>query len=317
MIAMMSLAIRIMRESDVDAAEALYRLAFGTFLKLPEPRAFAGAARKIELRRRTWPDAALVAEKGGALVGVAISSRWGSLGLFGPLAVDPEHWRGGIARQLIEAAMPVYDRWHCRAAALFTFPASMAHVALYQSYDFWTRGLTAIMGRPVTAPSPVPQARSMTALSRAERDEAIAQCAALTDTLYPGMDLRDEIAAVVAHPTADAIILAEGSRIAGFAICHCGKASEADSATVYVKFAAVRSGVAAARDFKRLLDAANDFANRHGATRLDASVNMGCMEAYRLMLAAGFRTVMQGVAMHSPWIEIYDRPDVFALEDWR
>jgi hypothetical protein len=44
---------------------------------------------------------------------------------------------------------------------------------------------------------------------------------------------------------------------------------------------------------------------------------MGAMEAYRLMMAAGFRTALQGIAMHRPWIEIYDRPDVFALEDWR
>jgi hypothetical protein len=26
---------------------------------------------------------------------------------------------------------------------------------------------------------------------------------------------------------------------------------------------------------------------------------------------------MQGVGMHRPWIDIYDRPDIFALEDWR
>jgi GNAT superfamily N-acetyltransferase len=281
MIVRMSLAIRPLEDADVEAAEKVRRLAFGTFFGLPDPLSFSGTARLVENRHRAWPDGALVAEKDGVIVGVAISSRWGSLALLGPVAVHPEHWRGGVARTLLEASMPIYQRWHCRAAALFTFPNSTTHVGLYQRFGFWPRSLTAIMRRPVAAPSPAARARSMTALSRAERDETIAHCAALTDTLYPGMDLRDEIAAV------------------------------------YVKFAAVRSGVAAARDFKRLLDAANDFANRHGATRLDASVNMGCMEAYRLMLAAGFRTVMQGVAMHSPWIEIYDRPDVFALEDWR
>jgi hypothetical protein len=79
----------------------------------------------------------------------------------------------------------------------------------------------------------------------------------------------------------------------------------------------VRSGATAAPDFGLLLDAANDFAHRSGASRLNAGVNMGCMEAYRQMLAAGFRTLLQGVAMHRPWTPIYDRPDVFALEDWR
>ncbi|HLI21994.1 MAG TPA: hypothetical protein VKV32_12795, partial [Stellaceae bacterium] len=85
----------------------------------------------------------------------------------------------------------------------------------------------------------------------------------------------------------------------------------------YVKFAAVARGAAAAQDFRRLLDAASDFAHKNGTAKLNASVNMGCMEAYRLMIAAGFRTVMQGVGMHRPWIDLYDRPDIFALEDWR
>jgi predicted N-acetyltransferase YhbS len=317
MIGAMSLTIRPLEEADVEAADKVRRLAFGTYFGVPDPLSFSGTARLVETRRRTWPDGALVAEKDGAIVGVAISSRWGSLGLFGPLSVHSEHWRGGIARSLLEASMPIYDRWHCRAAALFTFPSSLTHVGLYQRYGFWPRSLTAIMNRPVTAPSPVPQARSLTAMSAAEQNDAIAQCAALTDQLFAGMDLRDEIATVVAHPTADAIVLIEGSGVAGFAICHFGPHSEADTGIAYVKFAAARPGPNAARDFQRLIEAANDFAHRNNATKLSASVNMGAMEAYRLMIAASFAAGFNGVAMHRPWIEIYDRPDVFALEDWR
>jgi predicted N-acetyltransferase YhbS len=312
----MSLSIRPLEERDVDAADKVFRLAFGTFFGLPDPLAFAGSARSIESRRRTWPDGALVAEQDGAIIGTAISSRWGSVGIFGPLAVHPQHWRSGIARRLLEATLPIYDRWQCRAAALYTFPASLTHVGLYQSYGFWTRSLTAIMSRPMAGPSPVPQAQSLTSLGAA-RGDAIAQCAALTDAFFPGLDLRDEIATVIAHPTSDALILTEGSLVVGFAICHFGIGSEADRGVAYVKFAAVRSGATAARDFQHILEAANDFAHRSGASRLSASVNMGCMEAYRLMLGAGFRSVMQGVAMHRPWAPIYDRPDIFALEDWR
>lgn len=313
----MSVSIRTLHEADVDAADKVFRLAFGTYIGLPDPSRFAGSARAIELRRRAWPDGALVAEEDGAIVGVAISSRWGSLGVFGPLAVHPQHWRGGVARRLLDATLPIYDRWDCSAAALFTFPSSMTHVGLYQSYGFWARSLTAIMSRPVTEPSPVMQAQSLSSSPEADSTDALAQCADLTDALFPGLDLSDEIATVVAHPTSDALVLTEGSQIAGFAICHVGPGSEADSGVAYVKFATVRQGPSAARDFRRLLDAANDFAHGRGAARLNASVNMGCMEAYRLMIAMGFRTVMQGVAMHRPWIDIYDRPDVFALEDWR
>ncbi|HEY3916934.1 MAG TPA: GNAT family N-acetyltransferase [Stellaceae bacterium] len=312
----MSLAIRPLEAADVDAADKVRRLAFGTYFGFADPLTFSGTAQLIGARRQAWPDGALVAEQDGAIVGLAISSRWGSVGIFGPLAVHPQQWRGGVARRLLDAMMPVYDRWNCRAAALFTFPASLTHVGLYQAYGFWTRSLTAVVSRPVTAASPVPQARSLSAAG-AERGDLIAQCAALTDDFFSGLDLRDEIAIVVAHPTSDAIVLTEGSRVTGFAICHCGAGSEADSGAVYIKFAAARRGPTAAQDFQRVIDAANDFAQRRGAKQLNAGVNMGAMEAYRLMRGTGFRTVMHGIAMHRPWIEIYDRPDVFALEDWR
>ena len=317
MIAAMSLTIRAMRENDVDAADKVFRLAFGTHFGLSDPLAFSGTARTIEFRRRTWPEGALLAEQDGSIAGIAISVRWGGLGIFGPLAVHPQQWRSGVGRQLLEAMMPTYERWQCRAAALFTFPASLTHVGLYQSFGFWPRSLTALMSRPVTGPSPVPEARSLTAMSETERKDAIGQCAAIADALYAGMDLSDEIAAVVGLPRADAIALVDGSRVTGFVICHCGPGSEADTGAVSAKFAAARPGANAGRDFRRLLDAANDFAQRNGASKLNASVNMGAMEAYRLMLQMGFRSYMQGVAMHRPWIELYDRPEIFALEDWR
>lgn len=312
----MSVTIRSLEEKDVEAADKVRRLAFGTYFGFPDPLSFSGSVRLVDVRRRLWPDGALVAEENGAIVGVAISSRWGSLGLFGPLAVDPQHWRSGVARRLLEASMPIYDRWDCRTTALFTFPQSIAHISLYQSFGFWPRSLTALMSRPVEAPISVPEAQSLTALGGQHAD-AIAQCAALTNALFPGLDLRDEIAAVIAHPTSDAIVLSEGSRVIGFALVHIGAGSEADTGASYAKFAAVRPGATAARDFRRLLDAANGLAHRSGATKLNTGVNLGCLEAYRAMLAMGFRTTMQGVAMHRPWGEIYDRPDVFALEDWR
>src|SRR5262249_39071904 len=154
----MSLIIRAMLESDVAAADKVFRLAFGTHFGLPDPLAFTGTARSIEFRRRTWPEGAFVAEKDGTVAGIAMSSRGGRV------AVHPQQWRGGIAGQLLEATMPVYDQWQCRAAALFTFPASLTHVGLYQSFGFWTRSLTALMSRPVTAASPVLEARSLTAM---------------------------------------------------------------------------------------------------------------------------------------------------------
>jgi hypothetical protein len=50
---------------------------------------------------------------------------------------------------------------------------------------------------------------------------------------------------------------------------------------------------------------------------LIAGVSTGRHFAYRLLIGMGFRTERAGIQMHRPWIEAYDRPDVFALDDWR
>jgi GNAT superfamily N-acetyltransferase len=234
----------------------------------------------------------------------------------GPIAVHPAQWRKAIARRLLEATMPVFDRWESRVVGLFTFPERPTHIRLYQSFGFWPRALTAIMARPVTGPSVVPEVLSL-ASDVTDRRDLITQARGLTDSVFAGLDLTREIEMVLEHALGDVILLNEGSQIAGLAICHAGKGSEAGSETVYVKFAAVRSSTDAATRFSRLIAACNDFAHRQGATQISAGVNLGRMNAYRLLIELGFRAGLQGVAMHRPWIEAYDQPDVFVLDDWR
>lgn len=48
-----------------------------------------------------------------------------------------------------------------------------------------------------------------------------------------------------------------------------------------------------------------------------AGVNLAREEAYRHMVARGFRTAIQGVTMHRPNDWGYSRPGVHVLDDWR
>ncbi len=50
---------------------------------------------------------------------------------------------------------------------------------------------------------------------------------------------------------------------------------------------------------------------------MEAGVNLSRSQAYRQMLRRGFRTDIQGVAMHRPDSPGYNRPDVFVVDDWR
>ena len=48
-----------------------------------------------------------------------------------------------------------------------------------------------------------------------------------------------------------------------------------------------------------------------------AGINTARQDAYRRMLARGFRTDFVGVAMERPAEPGYNRPDVYAIDDWR
>ncbi|HXQ49479.1 MAG TPA: GNAT family N-acetyltransferase [Stellaceae bacterium] len=305
------ITLRAMRESDLAAADHLFRLAFGTWFQLPDPMQFRGDAGLFVGRMHAYPDGGVVAESGGAMVGLTFASRWGSLGVLGPVAVHPDYWRRGVARILLPATLENFARWQCRLVGLFTFPASPVHLRLYQDFGFWPRHLTPVMAKPVS-----PDAKSDDAISLAEsRDRAglIASCGELANSVFAGLDLGREIAAVLERKLGDVIAFAAGSRVEGFAICHTGAGSEGGSQGCYIKFALARS----AETLSRLLDASEAFAHRSGAAQISTGTPTGRHGAYRMLAERGFRQTLAGVQMHRPYIEGFDRPDVFALDDWR
>jgi hypothetical protein len=58
-------------------------------------------------------------------------------------------------------------------------------------------------------------------------------------------------------------------------------------------------------------------ASSRNVARLTAGVNTARFEAYRRMLARGFRTDVLGVAMDRPNEAAYNRSGVYVLDDWR
>lgn len=310
--------IRPMRAADLEEADRIFRLAFGTFLGLPDPLKFAGDADSVRARFASWPEAAFVAERTGAVVGSILSVRRGSVAFFGPLTIRPDLWDGGIAKRLVAATVAVYDRWRLRHSGLFTFADSAKHVALYQKFGFWPVSLMAMVARAVE-PSPAGASSSsgLGDLHGEGHAQAIASCRAASDAIYPGLDASDEIDAMARLGLGDVALVRAGGEVQGFAICHVGAGSEAGSGTCLVKFGLVRPGPAAAATFDQLLDACAAIAARRGAGTLLVGVDLGCRAAYRRLLERGFRTQMQGVAMHRPDDPGYFARDAYVLDDWR
>jgi predicted N-acetyltransferase YhbS len=171
--------VRPMIETDHVDADRIVRMAFGTFLGLPDPITFAGDADYIRTRWRAAPEAALTAEIDGQVVGSNFATRWGSVGFLGPLTVDPSVWDRGVARRLMHNIVDIMDSWGLTHSGLFTFSHSPKHLALYQLYGFQPRFLTSVLSAPAGS------SRSSVGWSNysvdPDRDRRLADCASLTD----------------------------------------------------------------------------------------------------------------------------------------
>src|SRR5215216_5884689 len=98
----LGISVRPLQENDLSAADHIMRLAFGTFLGLPEPTTFMGDAGYVRTRWLADPSTAFGAEIDGELVASNFATHWGSVGFFGPLTVHPDHWERQIASRLME-----------------------------------------------------------------------------------------------------------------------------------------------------------------------------------------------------------------------
>ena len=318
----MTITVRAMQEGDVDAADRVFRRAFGTFFGLKEPMSFRGDAELVRTRFAADPASAFVADADGRIVGSVNAMNWGSVAALGPVAVDPDYWGRGIARELMLPVLELFARRGVTLAGLFTHPHSPKHIRLYERFGFEVGALTAVMAKEVaTREGRAEDVELLSALSPSAREDAVLGCRTVASSLYDGLDLGREIEEVVERKLGDCLLLRERNRpprkapIAGFAVCHHGAGSEAIAGTLFVKFAAVRK--AAEADFAELLKGCECLAAALGAARVVAGVNTGRRQAYRLMRAAGYRTTMNGVAMHRPDQPGYDRPEIFAIDDLR
>jgi N-acetylglutamate synthase-like GNAT family acetyltransferase len=304
--------VRSMAEGDLDEADRVTRLAFGTYRGLPDPASTFGDAEMVRTRFRAAPDHAWVAEDGGQIVGCVFAARWGSFGYFGPLAVHPDWWDRGVGSRLLEPVLDAFERWELRQSGLFTFPSSPKHLGLYQKHGFWPRFLTCVLAKPVA-----PTTAGYELVSQASASD-LSRVRALTGAVFPGLDLEREIVAVHVQGLGDTVLLEADGELTAMAVCHCGAGSEAGSDTCYVKFGAVRPGPDAAARFELLLDACDAFAAGSGAERLVAGVNTGRLDAYRVLVERGFRPDLIGVSMLSrPDEPAFDTPDDYVLDDLR
>ncbi len=321
------ISVRPLAESDLPEADRIVRLAFGTFIGLPDPSQFMGDADYVRTRWIFDPSCAVAAEHEGKLIGTNFATNWGSFGFFGPLTVDPVYWNRGVAQQLLASTMEIFRRWGNRHLGLYTFSQSPKHMALYQKFGFWPRDLVAIMAKRVgpstgddstqSAASFKPPALFLQATPES-RPQLLVACREVTNANFEGLDVEREVCAVAQQKLGDTVLVWDKSELVALAVCHAGPRTEAGTGVCYVKFAAVSPGSHAAENFSRLIDAVESYARSVGAQKVIVGVNLARREAFSILFVLGFRTELQGVAMEKgDESSGYNRAGVYILDDWR
>ena len=237
-------AVRIgpLRERELGEAARIVRLAFGTFLGLPDPMQFMEGRDLMTPRWRARNTRVLAAHIDGRLVGSNVITRWGSFGFFGPLTVLPEFWDHGVAQRLIGKYREGSRRLETTAQRSVHFRAQRQARGPLQQIRLLARipdGTDAVRAgdRHRAAEGSAPALLS--ALKKSQREEAIRACARLTNRIEKGLDLSDEIRAALGQGVGDVAMIHSCSKIDGFAVCMAGPGSEGGK-TCYVKFGMVR-----------------------------------------------------------------------------
>jgi len=313
----LDIAIAPMLEKDLEEVDHVMRLAFGTFLGLPDPLSFMDDADYVTTRWRCDPKAAFIAKLKNEVVGSVFASNWGSIGFLGPLTVHPSLWDKGVAKALMQPVMNCFEEWGTRQAGLFTFATSQKHIGLYQKFGFWPQHLTAIMSKNVAETSAVSQATYFSELSDDEKQMLLRDCKHLTDSVYEGLDLSREIRSVDKQQLGDTLLVWDNTKLVGLAICHCGKGTEAGTGICYIKFAVVASSPLPGYHFNDLLNACEIFAVGKGLNRIIAGMNTARGDAYMQIQRHGYRTDRLGVVMQNPNRPGYNRSGIYIIDDWR
>jgi GNAT superfamily N-acetyltransferase len=311
------IVVRPLQESDLREAEKICRAAFGTIRRVRDVETYWIDREYAWSRWHAEPTCAFAADFEGRLAGTNFGVCWGSVGFLGPLTIRPDLWDKGIGRHLVGPVVERLNVLGARHIGLFTFAESGKHVNLYQKFDFWPRFLTAFMSAPVINSQAQPTSCRYSEIPESERAHWLDMCQALTDELHEGLDLRSAIRAVQAQRVGETVFVWQGSRLAGFAICRYGPKSEAGAGVCLIKFGAVRPGPSASQFLDQLLAACKLLAAEVGLSRLLLGVNTSRHQAYRHLLGCGFRTELQGITMHRPNEDGYNRDDAYVLDDWR
>ena len=227
----------------------------------------------------------------------------GREGWMGPLAVRPDLQRAGVGKTLVTTAADWLTRAGCTTIGLETMPRTMDNIGFYSSLGFVPGKLTVTVTIEAqhAARAPVLLGR----LGLRAQEDAIAECRALAESVLPGWDFSRELRLTEELALGDTLLLSEGGRLAGFALCHTVPLVEGRAVD---EMRVLKFVLANEELIPGALAALGDLARRRHARRVAIRVQTEYGSAYRRVLATGGRVRWTDLRM-----TMADRPEPRAV----
>ena len=294
--------VRIMTTDDVESARGVVTAAFDA-IKPTFPGPGAGnpppTQWTLAATAATTPEGAFVLEAAGEIVGVGIVRVLGRVGVIGPIAVAPQHWRQRHGETLTRACVSYARDQSCTTVGLATFANSIGHLALYGRLGFLPAGVTVSMCRAVEEEDVSEvltgrmlmgsQIRRWSQLDAAAREQARRSVAVIGASYLPGFDPTAECDIATEHNLGDTLLLYQGDDVLGFATCGGGRTAPDAGQGMWVRTLAVQPGDQALACAERLVHACESVAREWREPRIGFPVDPRDTAVWDWLQGDGYR----------------------------
>ena len=249
----------------------------------------------------------------GEVAAFNVAHRSGAEGWMGPLAVRPEMQGHGLGKEVVRAGIDWLRRHEARTIGLETMPRTMDNIGFYSTLGFVPGRLTLTL---TIDAAPADRAPALLGrLGARDRDDAMAECRALTQALQPGLDFTRELALTEQLALGDTVLVRDANgALTGFALCHSVPLVEG---RVREELRVLKLALADEQTLPVLARAVADFARRSGTRRAAFRVQGGYEGLYRSLVAMRGRVRWSDLRMT---LDGYPEPPVRAggvvLSNW-
>jgi GNAT superfamily N-acetyltransferase len=220
----------------------------------------------------------------GEIAAFNMVHRSGVEGWMGPLAVRTEYQGSGVGKEVVERGVAWLKREGAKVIGLETMPRTMDNIGFYSALGFVPGRLTITLTLDAATTDRAPELLGR--LSARDREDALDEARSMVERLAPGYDFTRELELTESLALGDTVIVRNGERIVGVALCHTAPLVEGRTREELrvLKLALEDEG---ALDTK--VRALCDFAKRSGTRRVALRVQGDYPAMYRTLVAGGAR----------------------------